>query len=441
MSEKAKVLSVLKAYLRPYQRAFVEDQSQRIFVLKSRRIGFSQAAVVKAILIAVTRGTDVYFCSTSMDNSKELIRRASAFIRALQGAGLDLRAEHLAKSIEFPNGSRIIAMPPEKVRGREGTIILDEFSYYVRDREVWAAIAPTADTDASLQIIIIGTPFGASGMYHTIYKDQIDEVFEHGHWSVYNIDVYQAAAEGFPVDPEELRKKYPRDTFLQEFCCKFLDTIDQYFEYDLLRAIQMPEGVSMPEDAYLYAGIDLASKQDGSALARLVDDSECYQVPNVHTLKEAGETRDYTPQFKEAAAILDEDAYDGICVDATGEGAEFGQNLSRRYGKHVVEQIKGANWAVVYECIPQMRLDMERRQFWLPREPRVLSAFAKIQRKDTTKGPKFVATRDSDGHADEFSAVLLAYYFARQRRELRKAKSPTETLGKLPTRASSLGKF
>lgn len=428
MSVVPSVEDVLAAYMRPYQQRFVSDRARRIFVLKSRRIGFSQAAIIKAVLIAARDGIDVYFCSTSLTNAKELIHRATKFLKVLKrDAGYDLDCTFQKETITFgETGARIMAMPAEKVRGREGTIILDEFSYYQRDRDVWNAIAPAADTDPSLQIIIIGTPFGASGMYYEIFDDQEQGIHAHGEWSVYNIDVYQAHAEGFPVDPEELKRKYPRDTFLQEFCCKFLDDIDQYFEYDLLRSSQIPaptdeKPVVLPVDFSRFAGIDLASKQDASAVADVLredfDDWARYWVPRVRVLKEAGVTMDYSPQFETVEEWLTYDEYDGVCVDATGEGASFGQNLTRRFGRKVVEQIKGKQWDGVYADIPEMRVDMERGRLLLAREPRVLNAFSKIKRTATTKGPKFEAKRDADGHADEFSATLLGYHLARSRRK------------------------
>ena len=77
----------------------------------------------------------------------------------------------------------------------------------------------------------------------------------------------------------------------------------------------------------------------------------------------------------------------------------------------------GQSWESVHARIPEIRQFMEQGKFKIPNTPHVRSAFAKVQKLITTSGakakPKYVATRDSTGHADEFFASLLAYHVAR----------------------------
>ena len=176
-----------------------------------------------------------------------------------------------------------------------------------------------------------------------------------------------------------------------------------------------------------YAGLDVASSRDGSAFVDAAkefldvpsgtpaDRASRFWVGLVETIKQAGERKDYTPQFEQACELLDGKSYLGVGVDATGEGAQLGQDLRRKYNASVIHEIKGSGWQEVYELVPQMRLDAEQGRFRIPHNRKLRNAFTKIQRLQTTNGePKFVATRDAEGHADEFSATLLAYYASKR---------------------------
>jgi phage FluMu gp28-like protein len=259
-----------------------------------------------------------------------------------------------------------------------------------------------------MRVIVVSTPFGASGVFWELWEDPDDQ---HGEWSRHKIDVYQAAEEGFPVDPEELEQKYPRDIFRQEFCCEFLSDIHQYFGYDLIRRAQYSpcdlDGATTPAGAK-YAGIDVASQQDASILADATDDGDTFWIDEAHTLKAAGTSRDYRPQFEDARELLAADSYEAVGVDATGEGAQLGQDLHREFGRPI-KLVKGSGWKEARGRIPDLRLAMEDGEFKIPNDPKIRHAFAKIQRTETTDRVKFEAERDAEGHADEFFAALLAW--------------------------------
>lgn len=406
---------VFQGFLRPYQRDFVNDWSRRIIVLKSRRIGFTEAVLLKAFLEAkATWYHDVYLCSTSWVNAKEMIRRLTIWLEAFERSGKNLGIKARRKTeIEFTNGSRIIAMPAMAVRGRGGTVILDEFAFYQWDREVWAGVSPVAETDPRMRLIVISTPFGASGQYWTIWTDPNGE---YGDWSRHRIDIYDAAAQGFPVDPEAIRKKYPDDIWRQEFCCEFVSDINQYFSHELIRRAQYsPEDL---EDGQLpggqrFFGVDLASVRDASVMAEAVKTPIDYWVGDVHTIKPAGQARDYADQFVDINRMIAEGDFRRGAIDASGEGAQLAQMVREKYGRERIQEVR--SWGQVYETIPSMRLAMENNRFWLPNNPAVRSAFTKISKRITTSNNEvYEATRDAEGHADEFMAILLSWYAANQ---------------------------
>ena len=384
----------------------------------------SEALILEALLTAKSQAYhDVYLCSTSFQNAKELLRRLSIWIEAFGRAGRDLGiAEHKKTEVVFSNGSRIIPMPALKVRSRTGTVILDELAFYQWDREVWKAIAPVADTDPNMRIMVVSTPWGASGMFWELWNDPEGQ---HGEWSRHKIDIYDAAEAGFPIEPDEIRQKYPSDVFAQEFGCQFLSDINQYFGYDLIRQAQYSpcdlEGGQLP-DGQRYAGVDLASRQDASVMAEATEAAEAFWVGLVHTIKQAGEARDYTPQFGDIEEILAAGDFAGVGVDATGEGAQLGQDLYREFGQ-AVKLVKGQGWKEAKARIPNIRLAMEQGAFRIPNDPKVRHAFSQVQRTETTSNNvTFEAERDAEGHADEFFASLLAWDAAKSKPGGRKRK-------------------
>ncbi len=406
---------VLRHYLRRYQRAFIEDRSPRIIVLKSRRIGFSEAICILALLLAIeTPYHDVYLCSTSYTNAKELLRRVGLWVDVLRLAGTPLQIRRRSGTIiELGNGSRIIPMPALKVRSRTGTVILDEFPFYPQDYDVWKAVSPVGETSGRFRLILIGTPFGASGAYYDVWADH-KKIYRD--WSRHKVDIYQAANQGFPVDVAKMRERYSEDVWLQEFCCQFLSDINQYFTYDLLRRSLYSE--DDVEDGLLthgrsYAGIDLGSRQDASIMAEGHDlTNNGFAVGLMHTIKAAGLAMDYSPQFTDITERLRLGDFCSVGVDGTGEGAQLAQDLVQEFGKRTIHPIVG-DWSQVYSLIPEIRLLMEKRRFKLPNDPSVIQAFTKIQRIVTTSKDKkvtFTANRDAQGHADEFYGSLIAYY-------------------------------
>ncbi|MFW5968846.1 MAG: terminase large subunit domain-containing protein, partial [Persicimonas sp.] len=383
-----------------------------MIVLKARQIGISSCLVLIALMTARSRPRhDVYLCSTSLTNAKDLLRRTRKWIEVFRRAGLKIPlVKDNVTELEFTNGSRIIAQAAKSVRSRSGTIILDEFGVYQHDREVWKAVAPAAEANPDLRIIAVSTPFGASGQFYDIWVDE-DGIYSD--WSRHEIDVYQAAAEGFPVDPEEMKQRYALDVWRQEFCCQFLSDIDQYFSYDLIRRSQYaPEEIEDTRGTQ-YGGLDLASERDASIFAGLLDNTDVRWLNLIETIKQAGVSRDYSDQIDDVREILDAHPFEVVAVDETGEGKDLTQRLTKAYSRRLIRGIDSQTWKDVHDVIPTMRHDMEVGELKLPNSAAVRNAFAKVQKKQlSNRRVKYDAVQDAEGHADEFFASALAYFAA-----------------------------
>jgi len=240
-----------------------------------------------------------------------------------------------------------------------------------------------------------------------------------------------SAAQGFPVDPEQLRQRYDEWTWRQEFCCEFLSDVDQYFDFDLLRRAQYapseaPDWLASPAER--FGGLDLGSAASGSYLAPLVSTGR--KAPRStrrldralwalapHELKAPGASRDYDEQRQHASRILRAHRFDALAIDGNGEGAQVSQDLRSEFGRAVVSAVRGSQWSHVYELIPDMRAALERDLLRLPYSATLRTAMAKIRRQTDSSGAvKYSARTDGEGHADAFYALLLGYYAATQRR-------------------------
>jgi len=411
-------------FWRPYQKRYICDQGRLQLYCKSRQIGISEASSFKGAREAATnRRRDVYFVSTNFANAKDLIRKAKwwlqvmAKIRPNLAPSLALVTENVSM-LELANGSRLIALPckPGSVRGKSGTIILDEAAHYENDMEMYAAIAPAIVSQPDLRLILVSTPFGPNGLFYKAWTgelgDETDEMHRAGlAWSRHETDVFGAVADGFPEEVLLLEDQYPSDIWAQEFLCQFISDSTLYFKHALLKKAMADVSEPDTRDAKRVLGIDLASETDKSVWVDMVKVGDSYHVLDTGDM--SADDRDkpltYPEQYDVLTKKIANTDYYQVAVDATGEGKGLSQWLQRDFGSDRVVGVHFTNqWKAKY--IPQLKLDMDRSRFHMPNHPKLRADFQKIKRKVTTANNEiFAASRDADGHADGFFAALLGY--------------------------------
>lgn len=400
---------LLKNYWRPYQKEWLEDRSRFKICLKSRQIGMSEALVFEAILLCLQSPFyNVYVASISLREAKELIRRATIWAETILPSvtGQSLGTVSTATQILFPNKSRIQALPADKIRSRSGTIILDEFAFMPRADEVWAAIAPATEARPDLKVIIVSTPLGDTGMYHEIWQSASNQQGPFKDWSTHRIDVIRASQEGFPVDPEELKTRYPRSIYEQEFMCSFGSDEGQVFSTSLiLKSIYDTEVIS---SGVRFVGVDWAESHDASIASSIVMGPHFNYVSEPFVIKEAGTHMDYSEQDKRLEEHLKDINPLSIIADGVGTGSASSQVLKSLYPTQT-RIVK--NWKDLYELIPYLKKDMEDRKLRLNPDRQLIRDFRSL-RKTVHPGrpPSYDITRvRGEGHGDRFFATLLAY--------------------------------
>ncbi|HZP02852.1 MAG TPA: terminase family protein, partial [Terriglobia bacterium] len=163
-------------HLLPYQRRWIDDNSQLKIVVKARQIGFSFVATLRAVLRCLERKTTWIFLSKGERQSRLLMEKVQEHI---QTCGIVARASEstffegtMIKQLEsrFSNGSVIYGLPanPDTARGYSGNVTLDEFAFHADADKIYAALFPTITRGYGLEVI--STPNGQQGKFYELAK-------------------------------------------------------------------------------------------------------------------------------------------------------------------------------------------------------------------------------------------------------------------------------
>ena len=388
---------------RNYQTTFITDTSKYIAVLKSRQIGFSEAIAFIPTYQAIINPTNIYFVSTNQDQSKDLVKKAKKWIEAtsllspMLAPMLAIRSATVTK-IELSNGTVIQALPcrAASVRGKTGIIILDEVDHIHDIWELWQAIAPAISTNPHLRLITCSTPYGDKNFLYRVFNDPTFGTL----FSKHQVDVHQAISQGHPKEVLELRSTYSDDSWNQEFMCSFLGDDDRYFDNDLLSLCSSLDPIPSNRTAF---GIDIGRTRDRSCYAIVSGENGRYQLQNFKQLRQ---NMPHPEQLEEFISAISDLKPKAIIIDGIGEGSSTADSLKNQF--HNVT--KHHSTAKYYDqFIPALKAEMQSGNVYIPNDPLILQAFSKIKKQMTTNGPKFIATRDGEGHADLFYALLFAF--------------------------------
>jgi hypothetical protein len=161
----------------------------------------------------------------ALRQSQELFAKIAGFYRDLDRP-VPPQAERRL-SLELENGSRIITLPGSErtIRGFSGVslLIVDEAAR-VED-ELYYSCRPMLAVSGG-DLLLLSTPFGKRGVFY--------EEWTGGEgWERYTV-----TAEECPRIPPEFLKEERKTLgpwwFAQEYECKFMDTVDQVFQTDVI---------------------------------------------------------------------------------------------------------------------------------------------------------------------------------------------------------------
>lgn len=376
--------------------AWAEDRRAR-WVILSR--GERQAAEMMTEVIKPFTKAYYEVYNTLVKGGEPTYHEAE--FRAPQPTGPD--AVYKALEVAFPNGSRITALPanPDTARGFSANVILDEFAFHAKSRDIWSALFPVI-SKGKQRLRVISTPNGKGNKFYELMTA------EGSVWSRHVVDIYEAVRQGLDRDIDVLRRGMAdEDAWAQEYELKWLDEASAWLDYDLLSAAEHADAgrPGLYQGGLCFVGVDIAARNDLFVIwvMELVGD--------VLWTREIIARRRIS--FAEQDALLDEvmRRYRVVRVrmDQTGMGEKPVEDAKRRHGDLRVEGVLFSA-AAKLDLATALKERLQDRRARIPAGDALLRAdLHSIKSQVGISGTRrLVADGDSDGHADRFWAGALA---------------------------------
>ena len=210
----------------PWQAELLRSDSPRTLLNCSRQSGKSTMASILALHKALTRpGSLILILAPAERQAKELFTKVAQFYRLL---GHPIPADSYRKlGMHLSNGSRIEALPGSErtIRGFSGVdlLVVDEAAR-VAD-ELYYATRPMLAVSGG-RLLMLSTPFGKRGVFY-------EEWTGDGAWERYTVTAEECPRIA-PAFLEEERKTLGPWWFAQEYECRFMDTVDQVFQTEVI---------------------------------------------------------------------------------------------------------------------------------------------------------------------------------------------------------------
>ena len=402
--------------LYPYQREWLESRARFKLGMFARQTGksfTSTLGIVDDMLDAEAQGrrSSWVMLSRGERQARELMREGvakhlTAYRAAFEACEHDWGCDRdgliiRALEIELPGGSRVTALPanPDTARGYSRNVYLDEFAFHADSREIWRAVFPIVSR--GFKCWITSTPNGKANKFFELATSA------DGAWEVHRCDIHRAAAEGYPVDVDALRRGLcDEDAWRQEYELEWLDEASAWLSYDLISACES-DGAGDPAQTsggQTCIGVDIGVRGDLWVAWVLEKVGDVFWTREVRVLRRA--------TFAEHDATLDELIHRWrplrVAMDQTGLGEKPVEDARRRYGSRVegvlfTQTTKHALATVIRDAFEDRRVRIPIGDQELRRD------LHKVQCVTSATGaPRFIAERNASGHADRFWALALA---------------------------------
>ena len=435
--------------LLPYQKRWVEDTSRLKLAVKSRQIGWTWATAYGLIRRKAlkTAQLDAWISSRDEIQARLFLEDCKSFAGILDAGAQDFGERVIdakgssAYVLQMGNGLRINSMSsnPDAQAGKRGDRVLDEFALHPDPRELYSIAYPGITWGGNFEIF--STPRGSDSFFQKL----IDEI-KGGNpkkFSFHQITLEDALNQGFLA---KLQKKLPagderqamdeaayfdfiksgcadEETFNQEYMCIPSNDATAFISYEMLdgnrvhgtfdRETGMVDGKASEiavwrnlapdtHGAPLYLGVDYARHTDltvmwlAADIAGILVPVEMQTMKNV-AFKRQREAIDRYMQMKNLRRC---------CFDMTGIGEETAEAMRHKYG-YRFEPVRFTAESKESMAYP-VRHSLEDKTMKVPVLAIVDADFRKIRKEDSAGGhARFVAERDTKGHADIFWAAAL----------------------------------
>lgn len=402
--------------LYPYQRRWLQDRNRFKIGMFARQTGKTYTTTLEIVvdcMEAEADGREVLWVILSRGErqAREAMyagvkRHLSMFQRAFEILEYDWSPEIKALEVQFPGGSRIIALPanPDTARGFSGNVFLDEFAIHKDSRAIWGALFPVIS--AGFKIRVTSTPKGKGNKFYELMTAE-NEI-----WSRHVVTIHQAVADGLPRNVEELKAGLnDPDLWAQEYELEWLDEAAAWLSFDEINACE--DGKAGDPAGYAggpcFVGVDIAARNDLFVIwvAEAVGDV-------LWTREVIARRRiPFAEQDALLAGVFERYKVARCCMDQTGMGEKPVEDAKRRHGSTRVE-------GVLFTGPTKLVLATEGKQAFQDRKIRIpegdyalradLHSLRKVD--SPTGAPRFLVEGETESHADRAWACFLACHAA-----------------------------
>lgn len=466
------------AVLMGYQQRWVADKSPLKVIEKSRRTGLTWGEAADDVLTAASNrsagGQNVYYIAYNQDMTIEYIQACAMWARAFNHAASEIEegfwedddADKNIKTftIRFPaSGFRIVALTsrPSNLRGRQGTIVIDEAAFHDQLDELLKAALAMLIWGGRVRVISthngVENPFNelvedirAGKRKGTVHRVTFQEAVADGlyrrvclrlgkEWTAAEEAAWMADVYAFYGDGAEeeldcvpansggawlsralIESRMSADTPVLRWECKagfelLPDHIRAAECRDWLEASLAPLLAALPADAISFNGEDFGRTGDLTVHVPLIQTQHLVRrVPFLVELRNVP----FRQQEQIAFYLIDRlPRFTGGAFDARGNGQFLAEVAMQRYGASRIQQVMlSEGW--YREHMPPVKAALEDGTLdGLPRDADVLADLRAVQViKGVPRIPETRTTGEDKGkrHGDAAVAVALAYFASRE---------------------------
>ncbi|BAK76479.1 Mu-like prophage FluMu protein gp28 [Pseudogulbenkiania sp. NH8B] len=473
-------LSPIPAALMGYQQRWVADTSPLKVIEKSRRTGLTWGEAADNVLTAAASrtagGQNVYYIAYNQDMTIEYVQAAAMWARVFNYAASEIEEglweddeddKHIKTfTIRFPgSGFRIVALTsrPSNLRGRQGTIVIDEAAFHDQLDELLKAALAMLIWGGRVRVISThngdDNPFNdlikdirAGKRKGTVHRVTFQEAVADGlyrrvclrlgkDWSAEDEAEWMAGVYAFYGDGAEeeldcvpansggawlsralIESRMSPDTPVLRWECKpgyelQPDPLRAADCQEWLEATLAPELAKLPAGARSFNGEDFARSGDLTVHVPLIEQPNLTRrVPFVVELRNVP----FRQQEQIAFYLLDGlPRFAGGAFDARGNGQFLAEFALQRYGEDRIRQVMlTESW--YREHMPPLKAAFEDGDLQnLPQDADVLADLRAV--KIVGGVPRVPETRSKGSgedkgkrHGDVAVALALAWFASRE---------------------------
>jgi hypothetical protein len=211
-----------------WQVKLLRAKSRQVILCMGRQVGKSTIVAALALHTALYRpGALILVIAPSQRQSRELFIKVHTFLGRLEPP--ETLEEETKLSLMMSNGSRVVVLPgdnPRTVRGYSAPeLIVEDEAAFVSD-ETNDALMPMLASTATGRIVLMSTPYLASGHFYAIWHNGNDD------WQRFEMPTTECPR----VSKEwlEARRRDDPLRFDREYLCRFGNPEDSLFTVEML---------------------------------------------------------------------------------------------------------------------------------------------------------------------------------------------------------------